>query len=163
MLPEGYEFPTGFLVFLALWLVLPPVLMSIGLWLIKPGKPEQFGLAPRRRKSIASAFLTALRKTLHYTSRASRSEFWWYFLVAFVLINSIAGLLLGKHEALAWIFEAVTALPGLAVGARRLHDIGRSGWWQLCLLTVSGGLVLLALWALPSSKPEDASIEQVFE
>ena len=75
----------------------------------------------------------------------------------------MAGLLLAKHEALAWTFEGLAALPGVALGTRRLHDIGRSGWWQLFLLTGSGGLVLLALWALPSPKPEDLSVAQVFE
>lgn len=41
-------------------------------------------------------------------------------------------------------------LPSLAVSARRLHDIGMSGWWLLLSLTGVGGLVLLVLWAMPS-------------
>ena len=36
-------------------------------------------------------------------------------------------------------------LPALAVGTRRLHDIGKSGWWQLIMLTVIGLLVLIYL------------------
>ncbi|RYF53877.1 MAG: DUF805 domain-containing protein, partial [Comamonadaceae bacterium] len=40
--------------------------------------------------------------------------------------------------------------PELAVGTRRLHDIGRSGWWQLLLLTGIGFLLLLVWWAQPS-------------
>ena len=43
-------------------------------------------------------------------------------------------------------------LPALAVGARRLHDIGRSGWWQLLSLTGIGSLVLIYWWVQPSGE-----------
>ena len=43
-------------------------------------------------------------------------------------------------------------LPALAVGARRLHDIGRSGWWQLLSLTGIGTLVLIYWWVQPSGE-----------
>ena len=41
-------------------------------------------------------------------------------------------------------------LPALAVGSRRLHDIGKSGWWQLIMLTVIGLLVLIYWWVQPA-------------
>ena len=41
-------------------------------------------------------------------------------------------------------------LPALAVGTRRLHDIGKSGWWQLIMLTVIGLLILIYWWAQPT-------------
>ena len=43
-----------------------------------------------------------------------------------------------------------TLLPLLALGARRLHDTGRSGWWQLLMLTGFGILVLIVFWAQES-------------
>ena len=43
------------------------------------------------------------------------------------------------------IFNVVVFLPGLAAGARRLHDIDRSGWWQLIYFTVIG-IILLIVW-----------------
>ena len=59
------------------------------------------------------------------------------------------------------IFSIITTLPGLAVGARRLHDINRSGWWQLITLTVIG-IILLIIWfaTIGESKknPHGASI-----
>ena len=45
------------------------------------------------------------------------------------------------------IFTIVTFLPYLAVGARRLHDINKSGWWQLIVLTVIGIILLIIWWA----------------
>ena len=41
-------------------------------------------------------------------------------------------------------------LPALAVGTRRLHDIGKGGWWQVIMLTVIGLLVLIYWWVQPS-------------
>ena len=41
-------------------------------------------------------------------------------------------------------------LPALAVGSRRLHDIGKSCWWQLIMLTVIGLLVLIYWWVQPA-------------
>lgn len=54
------------------------------------------------------------------------------------------------------IFNVVVFLPGLAVGARRLHDIDRSGWWQLIYFTVIG-IILLIVWfaTIGSSKKNE--------
>lgn len=43
-------------------------------------------------------------------------------------------------------------LPALAVGTRRLHDIGKSGWWQLIMLTVIGLLLLIYWWVQPTAE-----------
>jgi uncharacterized membrane protein YhaH (DUF805 family) len=56
----------------------------------------------------------------NFSGRATRAEHWWWVLFAALLgIIPFAGF--------------VTLIPSLAVGARRLHDINRSGWWLLLL------------------------------
>ena len=47
--------------------------------------------------------------------------------------------------AITLIFQIIIILPSIAVGARRLHDIGKSGWWQLLVLTLIG-IILLIVW-----------------
>ena len=50
-------------------------------------------------------------------------------------------------ESFIWIGYIVVLLPSLAVGARRLHDAGRSGWWQLLVFTIIGIILLIIWWA----------------
>ena len=93
---------------------------------------------------------TCLTKYADFNGRASRSEFWW-FTLAVILAGSALGLL---SHILGGIFLILILLPLLAAGARRLHETGRSGWWQLFLLAPVAGVVILAiLWAQPPVSP----------
>jgi uncharacterized membrane protein YhaH (DUF805 family) len=101
-----------------------------------------------------------VKKYCDFEGRASRSEFWWYTL-GYVIVSYawsfIMGLITGASvmagmdgnfqfsaiQLLSYIPAFALLLPTLGVGARRLHDIGKSGWWQLLYLICCGGLVLL--------------------
>jgi uncharacterized membrane protein YhaH (DUF805 family) len=94
-------------------------------------------------------FVTAVKSCLtqyaSFSGRATRPEFWWFFL--FQILALVVTSMLGD---LAYSIAALLLLlPALAVGARRLHDAGRSGWWQLLTLTGIGYLVLLYWWVQP--------------
>ena len=85
--------------------------------------------------------------------RASRSEYWWPWLLYLLLDTALQGAALplergGAHvvEVLRAAVAGVAMLPGLAVTARRLHDTGRSAWWASLLLTVVG--IPWVLWWL---------------
>lgn len=78
---------------------------------------------------------------------ASRTEFWWWFVFTLVLTAALRGL---SHN-LAAVFSFATFLPSISVTARRLHDIDRSGWWQLLyFLPVVGWIVLIFFCAEPT-------------
>lgn len=96
-----------------------------------------------------------LTKYAEFNGRASRPEFWWFTLFVTLAASALEYL----SENLSAIFLIAVLLPLLAAGARRLHDIGKSGWWQLFLLAPVGGLVLLGiLWAQPpTNMPSDDS------
>ena len=95
---------------------------------------------------FVQAIKSCLGQYATFTGRASRSEFWWFFLFQ-LLVMAATGML---GDVINGIASLALLLPALAVGARRLHDIGRTGWWQLLLLTGIGFLVLLYWWVQPS-------------
>jgi len=98
--------------------------------------------------TFAESVSTCLKKYVDFNGVASRSEFWWFMLFVFV-----AAVVLGwVSPLLANIFGLAMLLPELAVGARRLHDTGRSGWWQLLLLLPVIGLIILIVFWVQESK-----------
>ncbi|MFM7331223.1 MAG: DUF805 domain-containing protein [Brachymonas sp.] len=99
---------------------------------------------------IKTAVVTCLTKYVDFDGRASRSEFWWFFLFQFILVIvlSLVLSLLGTIASLALF------LPGLAAGVRRLHDIGKSGWWLLIWLLPLIGWLIAIYWAVQPSQTE---------
>ncbi|WP_142847641.1 DUF805 domain-containing protein [Telmatospirillum sp. J64-1] len=86
-----------------------------------------------------------------FTGRATRSEYWYWALFTFLggILTSILdlGLFPGVElSPLNSLFSLFVLLPSLAVGARRLHDLDKSGWWQLLLLVPLIGLIILIYW-----------------
>ena len=97
--------------------------------------------------SFVQAVQVCLRKYVDFSGRAVRSEFWWFAL--FQLIVMVGASMLG--ETVYAVVALALVLPSLAVGARRLHDIGKSGWFLLLhLLPIIGILVLIFFWVQPS-------------
>jgi len=96
-----------------------------------------------------AAVTNCFEKYASFRGRASRSEYWYFVLFCF-----LGGLLLGVLEKFddrlgiaTLIFNFGTFLPSLAVGARRLHDTDRSGWWLLLWLLPIIGWLILIIWA----------------
>ena len=83
-------------------------------------------------------------KYADFNGRAKRPEYWWFFLFLF-LLGAVTGAI---SEVLNGIVALATLIPSLAVGARRLHDTDRSGWWQLLwIIPVIGWLVVIIFLA----------------
>lgn len=89
---------------------------------------------------------SAVRNYANFNGRANRPEFWWFYLFVFiVVIVTIWIPVVGIIIALALL------LPSLSVTARRLHDMGQSGWWQLLYLVPFGGIAVLVMCAQPGT------------
>ena len=68
------------------------------------------------------------QKYATFEGRAGRQELWWFALFQFIVMI-VGGIVL--KDWLAGLVNLALFLPGLAVFTRRLHDIGKSGWYQL--------------------------------
>ena len=96
-----------------------------------------------------------------FSGRARRAEYWYYTL--FVIIISIAANLIsiaitkpGDVGVLSIVVALALFLPGIAVGVRRLHDTGRSGWWMLIpLLPIIGSIILLVFFVFRGDESDN--------
>lgn len=98
--------------------------------------------------TFGESIQTCFSKYADFSGRASRSEYWWWLLFVF-LATMAASVVNDKVSAL---FSIAVMLPGLAVGARRLHDIDKSGWLQLLFLIPVIGWIILIYWAAQEGK-----------
>ncbi len=106
-------------------------------------------------------FLYCLQHYADFTGRARRSEYWYFVLFNFIVsiliglsLGVIAGLLnVPALVYLAYLWSLAVFIPSLAVSVRRLHDIGRSGWWLLLSLIPLVGAIILIIWHCTDSQP----------
>ena len=113
--------------------------------------PSGSTVFPRTKEENAmDMFIKVVRDNYtNFEGRARRNEYWMFTLVA-VIINIGTFVLDSKFfpgvNLLSNLFSLAILLPGVAVGARRLHDIGKSGWWQLLwLVPILGWVALLIM------------------
>lgn len=86
-----------------------------------------------RDRSAFDWYLEPLRKYATFNGRARRKEYWYFTLftiVACFVLGFIGGLI-GLNDTLANLYNLAVLVPSIAVGIRRLHDTGRTGWWLL--------------------------------
>lgn len=122
---------------------------------------------------FTEAVTSVFNKFLVVEGRSRRSEYWYFVLaiiigsLGFGLIDSLLGIGL-----LGFLFQLAVLIPSITVGVRRLHDIGKSGWWMLIgLIPLIGTLVLLYFFVLDSepgenqygANPKGAADPSVFE
>ena len=95
-------------------------------------------------------YIEVLQKYAVFEGRAKRSEY-WLFLLVHVIVSIILGLIplvLDWFVVVEVVYALALLIPSLAVGARRLHDTRRSGWWQLIgLIPIVGWIVLVIFMA----------------
>ncbi|MEC0091209.1 DUF805 domain-containing protein [Paenibacillus macquariensis] len=102
-------------------------------------------------------YLKGLKNYIGFKGRASRKEYWMFMLVysivliLFSILESIANM----PPVLSVLYYLSTFLPCLAVAARRLHDTGRSGWWNLIPLIPVIGDIIFIIFACQDSQEND--------
>jgi len=110
-------------------------------------------------RSVGTSVIDAVRtvvveKYADFGGRARRSELWW-FVLAYMLLRIVI-LVLERatgNPFIALLMSLGLFLPSLGVGVRRLHDIGRSGWWVLISLIPVVGWIVLVVFYVQDSQP----------
>ena len=125
--------------------------------MVKSNVPAQ------RQVGFVESLLLFFKNYLNFSGRSGPSAYWWYmlwsliFTILFGLIDSLA-LELSAEDlfSLSNLFALITLIPGLALSFRRLHDIDKSAWWLLIVLTIIGVFVLI-YWAIKAGDRHENS------
>lgn len=87
-----------------------------------------------------------------FEGRIGRQEYWMFVLCYFILSFVLEIISL---DVLILVMQLAMIIPCTAMGARRLHDIGKSGWWQLLALIPIIGWIILIVWCATKTEPID--------
>lgn len=109
----------------------------------------------QRQLSFGEAVTRALTVNYcNFQTRASRSEFWWFYLFGFILSCVVSVVFCWSDTVqyiVSGIFSLALLLPSLGISVRRMHDVGRSGWWILInFIPLIGSIIYLYFAAQPS-------------
>lgn len=110
------------------------------------------GIPQNRIVGFGDSISLGFKNYFQFEGRSSRGSYWYFSL--FLLIVSIAtaffdALFIPGNELspLSSLFSLATLIPSISISVRRLHDIGRSGWWNLLAFTIIG-IIPLIYWVL---------------
>ncbi len=100
-------------------------------------------------------YLEVMKKYAVFSGRARRKEYWMFvlfniiFAIAAVILDNILGIAIENvgYGPIYLLYVLAVLLPGLGVTIRRLHDVGKSGWFIfISLIPIIGGLWLLVIF-----------------
>lgn len=97
-------------------------------------------------------FIGALKKYADFNGRARRKEYWMFVLI-YMVINIVLAVL--GMDVISMIVGLALLVPSISIGARRLHDTGRSGWWQLIYFVPLIGLIVMIVFLVQDSHDEN--------
>ena len=101
--------------------------------------------------NFKDAVITGLKKFATFEGRATRSEYWWFVL--FAALVQCAASIMDSTGVLSALVSLAFLIPSLSLAARRLHDIDKSGWWQLVGIIPLIGLIVLIVWLCTKGTP----------
>ncbi len=102
-------------------------------------------------------YLAVLKNYAGFSGRARRTEYWMFALINFIIVAvlDVIGIVIKAGTLLGGVYGLLVLIPSLAVGIRRLHDTGRSGWWLLIGLIPLIGTIILIVFMATEGQPGD--------
>jgi len=78
-------------------------------------------------------YFKVLQNYVNFNGRARRSEYWYFVLFNIIIsiLLAIIGTVVGAADIISNIYSLAVLLPSIAVSVRRMHDVGKSGWFIL--------------------------------
>jgi uncharacterized membrane protein YhaH (DUF805 family) len=80
-------------------------------------------------------YLKVLKQYADFSGRSRRKEYWMFFLINMIISYSISFIAIFLEiyslEIFSTIYSFAVLIPSIAVGVRRMHDVGKSGWYLL--------------------------------
>ena len=86
--------------------------------------------------------------SINFNGRSRRAAYWYVVLIN-VIIGAVLGTLAQFSSAfgvLSYLYSLAALIPTITLSVRRLHDIGRCGWWYLLALIPLVGQIILLVW-----------------
>lgn len=105
--------------------------------------------------SFVDAVKSVFSQYAGFSGRARRSEY-WFFCLFNIIVSGILGVLgtaIPILSTVSLLYSLAIFLPSLAVCIRRLHDIGKSGWFYLFAFIPLVGSIILIIWFCKDSEP----------
>lgn len=101
-------------------------------------------------------FMDAMKKYTDFSTRSRRKDYWMFllFYIIFYVVAIIIDGVLGTMFISA-LFALAMIIPSISVAARRLHDTGRTGWWQLIVLLPIIGTIILIIFLVQDSREDN--------
>ena len=94
-----------------------------------------------------------LKRYAQFSGRSRRMEYWMFWLFSIlvgaatsIIDMAIFGYDIGNNGPVNGVANLALLIPSIAVGVRRLHDTGRSGWWLLLIFLIIIGWIILLIW-----------------
>ncbi len=78
-----------------------------------------------------NSFIEVLKKNAVFTGRSRRKEYWFFVLfniLIYIALTIVDGVV-GSSPLFGGLYMLAVLIPSIAVAIRRLHDVGKSGWW----------------------------------
>ena len=109
--------------------------------------------------TFGESITTCFKKYVDFNGRASRSEFWYFYLFLTIIGIALIPLDIAIFPYNEWgpigtTFAVLTFFPYIAVTARRLHDSNYSGWLQLLVITIIG-IIPILIWLIQKGQEDE--------
>lgn len=101
---------------------------------------------------LLTEYVSMWKRWNDFEGKSNVREFWMAWLINFAIsiLLTFFGRYIGIIGTIDYIYSFAILIPSIALGIRRFHDVGKSGWNFLWVFTIIGVLYMIYLWIQPS-------------